>query len=493
MGTPDADPQNNLQEPGTLPGFCASEARKFILAAAILASAMGFIDGTLVSIALPAMRAGLDASLTQAQWINNAYLLPLSALILLGGALGDRYGLARSFSVGIAVFVMASLVCAMAPSADILIAGRIFKGIGAAVMIPGSLAMVARAYPKAERGRAIGIWAASSAVTTAIGPILAGFALTIGGPEMWRWLFAINLPLGGLALWLLLRHVARDPSDATRPLDRPGAALVSMGLGALAWGLTAGEGRTDWVLVGIGTGMLATFLLWEARAKTPMMPLGLFSDRTFAIANLATFLVYFALGTVLFYLPMTMITAWGLSEAVTSAVFVPLTLFIGLMSGRAGGWADRYGPGRIIGIGGLCVAAAFTGLSLGIQSGSLIFGVFPATILMGFGMSLLVAPLSTAIMTSVPEERSGTASGINNALSRVAGLIAVAVMGGLGARVYAGAGGPDSFGAFSQAADHAPATLAAFSVLAGVVAALSASGAILAWVMIPAPAPRLAA
>lgn len=475
------------RKPGALPNFCAPEARKYILASAILASALGFIDGTIVSIALPAMRADLAASLAEAQWINNAYLLPLSALILLGGALGDRYGLARAFSAGIALFVVASLLCALAPTPGALIAARVLKGIGAAVMIPGSLALIARAYPSDIRGRAIGIWAAASAFTTALGPILGGIALSLGPPDVWRWLFAINLPLGALALWLLLAHVARDPADAARPLDVPGAALVTFGLGALAWGLTAGEGRADPRALLAGAVLLAAFVAWEARSRHPMVPLGLFRDATFAIANLATFLVYFALTTILFFLPMTLITGWGLSEAATSAVFAPLSVFIALLSGRAGAWADRYGPGRLIGIGGGLVALAFAGLSAGIRSESLVFGIFPATALMGLGMALVVAPLSTAIMGAVPEARSGTASGINNALSRIAGLIAVAAMGSLAAGFYAAAGGPASFGAYAEDPAHGPAMEAAFSGLALIVAALTALGAAFAWWRIPVP------
>jgi EmrB/QacA subfamily drug resistance transporter len=482
---PDAAP---LPKPGHTPGFCRERDRRFLLIAAILASALGFIDGTIIAIALPAMREGLGATLTQAQWINNGYLLPLSALILLGGALGDRFGVARAFGTGIVVFVIASLLCSIAPGPGTMIGARVLKGLGAAAMIPGSLALIARAYPRADRGRAIGIWAAASALTTALGPILGGLALSLGGPEVWRLLFAINLPLGVLALWLLWRHVREDPPGQPHPLDWPGALLISGTLASLAYGLTGTEGAIDWRALSVAALAFAWFLWREARTPAPMVPLGLFRDRAFAAANLATFLIYFALSTVLFFLPMTLIAGWGTAEAIASAVFAPLSVFISTLSAISGRLADRFGPGRLIGAGGMIVALSFAGLALGVGTRDVWIGVFPATALMGLGMALVVAPLSTAIMTSLPEERSGTASGINNAVSRVAGLIAVAVMGGLAATLYAGAGGTASFGAFSDSAGHATAMTRAFSGLAWVTAILTGIGAALSWVLIPRPA-----
>jgi EmrB/QacA subfamily drug resistance transporter len=485
-GGPEAMP-TPPSKPGHAPGFCRERDRRFILIAAILASALGFIDGTIIAIALPAMREGLGATLTQAQWINNGYLLPLSALILLGGALGDRFGVARAFRAGIVVFVAASLLCAIAPTPETMIAGRVLKGMGAAAMIPGSLALIARAYPRDERGRAIGIWAAASALTTALGPILGGVALSLGGPEIWRLLFAINLPLGALALWLLWRHVRQDPPGQPNPLDWPGALLISGALAALAYGLTATEGPIDWRPLSLAALAFAWFLWREARTPYPMIPLDLFRDRAFAAANLATFLIYFALSTVLFFLPMTLIAGWGTAEAIASAVFAPLSVFISTLSATSGRLADTFGPGRLIGAGALIVSVAFAGLALGVTTQNVWLGVLPATALMGLGMALVVAPLSTAIMTSLPEDRSGVASGINNAVSRVAGLIAVAVMGSLAATLYAGAGGVASFGAFSDSAGHAEAMTRAFSGLAWVTAILTGLGAALSWILIPRP------
>lgn len=474
-------------KPGHAPGFCRERDRRFLLSAAILASALGFIDGTIIAIALPAMREGLGASLAEAQWINNGYLLPLSALILLGGALGDRFGVARAFGAGIVVFVVASLLCAIAPTPETMIAGRVLKGMGAAAMIPGSLALIARTYPREERGRAIGIWAAASALTTALGPILGGIALSLGGPDIWRLLFAINLPLGALALWLLWTRVREDPAGQPNPLDWPGALLISLALAALAYGLTGSEGPIDYRPVSLAALAFAWFLWREARAPYPMVPLTLFRDRAFAAANLATFLIYFALSTVLFFLPMTLIAGWGTAEAIASAVFAPLSVFISTLSATSGRLADTYGPGRLIGAGGMIVAVSFAGLAIGVGTQNVWIGVVPATALMGFGMALVVAPLSTAIMTSLPEAQSGVASGINNAVSRVAGLIAVAAMGSLAATLYAGAGGTASFGAFSDSAGHAAAMTRAFAGLAWITAALTGLGAALSWILIPKP------
>lgn len=478
------------QKPGPAPGFCAPEARIFILISAILASALGFIDGTVIAIALPAIRAGLGASLTEAQWINNGYLLPLGALILLGGALGDRFGLVRIFASGIGLFVAASLICAAAPDAQMMIAARVVQGIGAAMMVPGSLALIARAYPEEERGRAIGIWAAASALTTALGPILGGFALSLGGPEMWRAIFAVNLPLGGLALWFILTRVTRDAPRPDHPLDLPGAALITVSLGLIAFGLTAaseGHGEIRPGLALAGGAVLFAFIAWEARAPMPMVPLALFRNPSFATANLATFLVYFAFTTIVFFLPMTLIAGWGMDAFLASATFAPLSIFIPLLSTRAGAMAGRIGPGPLIAAGAGLMALAYLGLIFAIPTQEFLTRLLPVTAILGVGMGLLVAPLSTAIMSGVAADRTGTASGINNAVGRVSGLVAVALMGSLVGRFYTQAGGTDSFGVFSQAQTHTPAMIEAFQSLAGICAVLAAVAAILAWWFIPKP------
>ncbi len=469
------------------PKFCDPEARPWILGAAILVSALGFIDGTVVSIAIPAIRETLDASLVEAQWISNAYMLPLSALILLGGAAGDRYGIARTLQLGLALFMGASILSALAPSPEVLIAGRAIKGIGAALMVPGSLALIARAYPADIRGKAIGTWAAASAVTTAIGPVIGGALLSFGSPEIWRLIFAINLPLGAFVFWILLRRVGQDPRMDNGPLDWVGAALATVALGSGAFLLSiagASSAPTPFTmfllsLVAIGCGLL--FLYWETRASNPLMPLDLFRNRVFSSANLLTFFLYFALSAVLFYLPMTLISAWGVSEITTTAAFIPMSVFIGLLSRWVGGLADTHGARPLITVGSIIVGAAFIGLGVTADQRDFWAWVVPLCALMGFGMSLVVGPLSTAVMGSVSNARTGAASGVNNAVSRVSGLVAVAAMGGLAAIVYGNAGGPESFAASSDLDAHQYAMDVAFASIAYVTGALALLSAVVAW------------
>lgn len=493
------------QQPSAQP-FCPASQRRFVLIAAILASALGFIDGSVVAIAIPAIRTDLDATLLDAQWISNAYALTLSALILAGGAAGDKFGLRRTFAAGIALFVVASLVCALAPGSRSLIAARALQGIGAAVMIPGSLAIIAKAYPKNERGRAIGIWAASSALTTALGPVLGGFILSAFDESVWRFIFAINLPLGGVALYLLLAKVPPDAATRGRKLDLGGAALATAGFGLLAYGLTAmtGEGGAASSAIAIwslaaGPLLLVLFVLWERRRREPMVDLSLFRIGPFSGANIATFFLYFALSAILFFLPMLLIAGWGLSEAATGFIFLPLSLAIALLSGPVGRLSDRIGPRLPIAAGSLIVAAAFAGLAFVIGAGLHWFwtGVFPLMILMGLGMALVVSPLSTAVMTAVDDSDTGAASGINNAVSRVAGLIAVAAMGSVIAYRYAamlpeaggaglpGFGEPPPAGLSSDLeAARLAASDAAFAAVAWATAALCVLSAVTAWLTI---------
>lgn len=467
--------------------LCAPEARKFILVSAILASSLGFIDGSMVAIALPTMRASLDGSLVQAQWISNAYMLALSSLILVGGTAGDRFGLVRVFTIGIAIFVLASMVCAFASTANMLIGARAIQGFGAALMVPGSLALIGRAYPEQERGRAIGTWAAFAAITAALGPIIGGLAMTFGGPETWRWIFAINLPLGGVALLLLFRHVTQDPAQPERGIDIPGGVLATLGLGLIAFALTGAEhgesfGARNALYGGLGLIALGAFILVEHRSAFPMMPLGLFRNFGFSAANIVSFFIYFAFSAILFYLPMTVIGGWGVTEIETAAAFAPLSIFIALLSGPSGRLADRYGPMILLIAGSLVLATGYGMLALVIPSQNFWMAVMPAMCLQGIGMGLAVAPLSTAVMGSVSSKATGTASGINNAVTRMAGLIAVAAMGSVVAVIYGKTGGPDSFGALSEAAAHASAGNAAFVTVAWISSAMCLAGAIIAWI-----------
>lgn len=469
----------SIAAPSSSDTFCAPRARRYVLVAAIMASALGFIDGTVVPIAMPAMRVSLDADLLQAQWIHNAYMLTLSALILVGGALGDRLGLARVFAFGIGLFVVASMACALAPTATFMIIARAVQGVGAAIMVPGSLAIVSRAYPREERGRAIGIWASASALTTAAGPILGGLALSLGGPEMWRWIFAVNLPLGALALWMLLAKVRANAPATKAPVDLPGAVLATAGLGCLAWGLTSTTHSAGGIAPWMAAAALATVLfIWvEARSANPMMPLALFRNATFSAANTMAFTLYSALNMVLFFLPMTLIAGWGEDPFMAAASFAPLAIFISLLSARAGRLADRIGPRPLLMAGNAIAAIGYMVLGVLAPAQQLWLHVLPAMSVVAIGMACVVAPLSTAIMGAVNDAQSGVASGINNAVTRVAGLISVAAVGGIVASLYAGAGGQGSFGVASDTAGHAEAMTVAFQALAYMAAGLAALGA----------------
>lgn len=478
--------------------FCPQQKRIFVLVAAILASSMGFIDGSVLAIATPAIRADLGASLADAQWISNAYMLFLASLLLIGGAAGDRFGLRNVFATGIVLFVAASLVCAMAPNPGFLIYARAVQGIGAALMVPGSLAIIAKAYPREERGKAIGLWSAFSSLTTILGPVIGGFVLTVLGDWSWRLVFAINLPLGGIALALLLLRVPADEPEAGRRLDWIGGVLITAALLLIALGLTGSEGNAPMpshilVYCGIGLVALLAFLLWESRTAAPMLPLYHFRRPAFSGAQGLTFALYFALAAISFFLPMTMIGGWGVSAAETSIVFLPLGILLTLLSSYAGKLADRVGPGPMIAGGALVVAIAFALLGLLAPLQSVWFGVLPATILLGLGMSAVVSPLSTAVMTSVEDRDTGLASGVNNAVARVAGLLAVALMGGVAAFVFERALGgfaelPLFFGmkpgqgiAPDAEAARLAANNAAFAAIAYANAALALLSAVIAW------------
>lgn len=449
-----------------------------ILWAAILASSMGFIDSSVTSIAMPAMRAALGASLEQAQWINAAYLLALSALVLAGGAMGDRFGTARVFSVGIWVFVLGSIACAFAADPGQMIGARAVKGVGAALMVPGSMAMVSRAYPREERGRALSLWAAASTMTTALGPVLGGALITWGGEWGWRMIFALNLPLGLAALWLVR---GRTPGDRGQPgvsVDVTGAALASAGLGLLAYVLTDAAPRPGLWLLTIA--MLAAFLIWELKAPAPMIRLGLFRNRAFAVTNLVTLVLYFALNGVMFYLPMTAISSWGVSALEVTAAFLPISFMIGVLSAPAGRWADRWGPGPLMAGGSALVALAYGGLWLVAGTGMFWYRIVPLMVLAGIGLGLVVAPLTAAVMQGAEEGEQGAASGINNAVARVAGLIAVALLGRIAAAAY-GEGAP-GFGVAGTGPAHLAATGAAFGRVALIAATMAALAAVLALV-----------
>ncbi|MDB5540382.1 MAG: transporter [Devosia sp.] len=478
--------------------FCPPQNRIYVLVAAILASSMGFIDGSVLSIATPAIRADLGASLADAQWISNAYMLFLASLLLIGGAAGDRFGLRNVFAIGIVLFVVASLVCAVAPNPAFLIGARAVQGLGAALMVPGSLAIIAKAYPREERGKAIGLWSAFSSLTTILGPVVGGFVLTTMGDWSWRLVFAINLPLGGIALALLLLKVPADQPEAGRRLDLVGGGLITIALLMIALGLTGTEADAPTlghvlIYCGIGLVALATFLWWEGHTKAPMLPLYHFRNVAFSGAQGLTFALYFALSAVTFFLPMTLIGGWGVTAAEVSIAFLPFGIALTVLSPYAGRLADKIGPGPMITVGAVIVAVSFALLGLLSPMQSVWFGVLPLTILMGIGMSAVVSPLSTAVMTSVEDRDTGLASGVNNAVARVAGLLAVSLMGGVAAYVFDQAFGgfaelpvffgmkPDSLLPADAEAARLTANNAAFSAIAYCNAALALLSAVIAW------------
>ncbi len=337
---------------------CADRSKPWILAATILASSMAFIDGSVVAVALPAIQGSLNTSLHGAQWIANAYMLTLGALILVGGAAGDRYGRRRMFNLGIVVFVGASVACGLAPNVGTLIAARALQGVGGALMVPESLAIISVVFPEKERGRAIGTWAGFSALTTAFGPVLGGWLVDTSS---WRTIFFVNVPLGLIALIISLRHVPETRDDSSDGVDWLGGILATLALTALAYGLTV-ESDVGWshpiVLACLLSTLLflAAFVWWEKHTHRPMMPLALFGSREFTGANVLTLLLYFALGGAMFFVPFNLIGIQGYSATEAGAAFLPFTLIMGGLSRWSGALIDRYGPRLPLTIGPIVAA-----------------------------------------------------------------------------------------------------------------------------------------
>jgi EmrB/QacA subfamily drug resistance transporter len=406
-------------------------SRTATLIASILASSLSFVDGSVVNVALPAIGGDLHAHASGLQWIVNAYLLPLSALLLLGGAAGDKFGRRRLFLLGIALFALASGLCALAPSLPLLLAGRALQGIASAMLMPNSLALLGAAFAGEARGRAIGTWAAAGAVAGAIGPVLGGWLVEVAG---WRTIFLVNLPIAAGALWLGWRHVAESREESGRALDWPGVAAATLGLGAITWGLTllsgAGRPAEGWSATALGLVALVAFVLVEARrGDRAMMPLALFGTSSFAGLTLLTFFLYAALGGLFVALPYVLIELRGYSPVAAGAALLPLPVVIAFGSRLMGAVAVKTGPRLPLTAGPLIVAAGFA-LAARIGSDSSYWtGVLPAMLAIAIGMAGAVAPLTTAVMASVDKDHVGTANGFNSAVARTGGLIATALLG----------------------------------------------------------------
>ncbi|MFL6844709.1 MAG: MFS transporter [Allosphingosinicella sp.] len=410
-------------------GDCAS--RKWTLVASILASSLSFVDGSVVNVALPAIGADLHAHASGLQWIVNAYLLPLSALLLLGGAAGDKFGRRRLFLIGVALFALASALCALAPSLPLLLAGRAFQGIASATLMPNSLALLGAAFAGEARGKAIGTWAAAGAVAGAIGPVLGGWLVDVAG---WRTIFLVNLPLAGGALWLGWRHVVESREERDVPLDWLGVIVATAGLGAITWGLTllssGGRPLPGWSAAGAGLAALIAFVAIEAkRGERAIMPLALFGTASFAGLTLLTFFLYAALGGLFVALPYVLIELRGYSPVAAGAALLPLPVVIALGSRLMGAVAVKTGPRLPLTAGPLIVAGGFALAARIGTDASYWTGVLPAMLLIAVGMAGAVAPLTTAVMASVDSDHVGTANGFNSAMARTGGLIATALLG----------------------------------------------------------------
>jgi EmrB/QacA subfamily drug resistance transporter len=441
-----------------------STSGRAVVAAAALGSGLTFLDGTVVNVALRTIGEDLDASLAQLQWITNGYLLSLASLILLGGSLGDRYGRRRVFVIGTVWFALASLLCGLAPTPVVLIAARILQGAGAALLTPGSLAMIQGALHPDDRARAIGAWSGLGGIAGALGPFVGGGLVQYVD---WRWIFLVNAPLATLTIVIALRWVPEtlDP-DAPDRFDAPGAVLAVLALGGTTYALIQwGDRLAPWA-AGAGVLAAAGFLAVERRSRHPMLALGIFADRTFSAANAMTLLVYAALGAVLFFLVLQLQTVGGYGPLRAGISTLPITICMLLLAARGGALAARIGPRLPMTVGPIVMGAATLMLLAVGPRLDYWTDVLPGVTVFGLGLALMVAPLTATVLTAAPDEHAGIASGVNNAVARAGSLLAVAALPvavGLGGEEYA-----DPV-AFDAAYRSAVEVCAGLLVLGGVV------------------------